>query len=114
MSECHVIWKIGRPDGERQWNFFVVIDGANVPIAVAASGGDQHLVAANRLRIWGFKNSLASRLVFDTVRHVSNGHFSGGILTCRATSWRRLWIRWSIAAAFSHMNERKPEALHTE
>ncbi len=48
MSERNVIWEIGRPDGERQWDFFVVIDGANVPIAVTATGGHKHLVAAGK------------------------------------------------------------------
>jgi hypothetical protein len=46
MSAQNVIWEIGRPDGERQWDFFVVIDRANVRITVAKIGGRKHLMAA--------------------------------------------------------------------
>ena len=67
MFECKVIWEIGRTDSERQWNFFVVIDSANVAIAVAALGGDQHLVAAGKPLVH-FKNGLAMSLPIS-LRH---------------------------------------------
>jgi hypothetical protein len=61
MSERNVIWEIGRPDGERQWDFFVVIDGVNVLIAVTAIGGRSCLVAAGKpLTLLGLREWLRS------------------------------------------------------
>jgi hypothetical protein len=34
MSEPNLIWEIERPDSERQWDFFVVIDGERHDLAV--------------------------------------------------------------------------------
>jgi hypothetical protein len=48
MSEPNLIWEIGRPGNERQWDFFVVIEGQNVPIAIASIDGRKHLTAAGR------------------------------------------------------------------
>lgn len=48
MSERNVIWEVERPDGERQWNFFVVIDGKNTPITVVSLDGRKYLGAAGR------------------------------------------------------------------
>jgi hypothetical protein len=48
MSEPNLIWEIERPDNERQWDFFVVIEGRNVPIAIASIDGHRHFTAAGR------------------------------------------------------------------
>jgi hypothetical protein len=48
MSERNAIWEVERPDGERQWNFFVVIDGKNTPITVVSLDGRKYLGAAGR------------------------------------------------------------------
>jgi hypothetical protein len=48
MSEPNFIREIERPDNERQSNFFVVIEGKNVPIAIASIDGHKHLTAAGR------------------------------------------------------------------
>jgi hypothetical protein len=47
-SEPNLIWEIERPDNERQWDFFVVIEGKNVPIAIASIDGHRHFTAAGR------------------------------------------------------------------
>jgi len=46
MSERNVICEIEQPDVTRQWDFFVVIDGENVPITVVSIDGRKHLMAA--------------------------------------------------------------------
>jgi hypothetical protein len=48
MSALNVIWEIERPDNNRQWDFFVVIDRANVRITVAKVDGRKHLMAAGK------------------------------------------------------------------
>jgi hypothetical protein len=48
MSVLNVIWEIERQDSNRQWDFFVVIDRANVRITVAKLDGRKHLMAAGK------------------------------------------------------------------
>jgi hypothetical protein len=48
MSALNVIWEIERPDSERQWDFFVVINRTNVRIAIATIGGRKHLMTAGK------------------------------------------------------------------
>jgi hypothetical protein len=43
MSLRNIIREIERPDSERQWDFFVVIDCTNVRTAVAPTRGRKEL-----------------------------------------------------------------------
>jgi hypothetical protein len=45
MSERNVIVEIDQPDDRRQWNFFVKIDGWDVPITLRVESGRKHLSA---------------------------------------------------------------------
>jgi hypothetical protein len=44
--EYRVIEEIERPHGKRVWDYFVVIEGVSVPLAVAWVGGCKHIIAA--------------------------------------------------------------------
>jgi hypothetical protein len=48
MSLRNIIREIERPDSERQWDFFVVIDCTNVQTTVAPTRGRKELVATGR------------------------------------------------------------------
>jgi hypothetical protein len=45
MSERSLIVEIEQPDDRRQWNFFVKVDGWDVPITIRVEGGRKHLSA---------------------------------------------------------------------
>jgi hypothetical protein len=48
MSERCLIWEIGRPDSERQWDCFVAIDGENLPLVVDTAEGHKRLTVAGK------------------------------------------------------------------
>jgi hypothetical protein len=48
LSLGSLIWEIERPDRERQRDFFVTVDGRQVPIVVVSNDGRKHLMAAGR------------------------------------------------------------------
>jgi hypothetical protein len=48
MSEGNFIAEIERPHDERQWNFFVMIDGDPVPIVVGFENGRKCLCVASQ------------------------------------------------------------------
>ena len=43
MSERNIIREIGLPDRERQWNFFVMVDGKAAPVVARTENGCKHL-----------------------------------------------------------------------
>ena len=44
MSERNIIREIGLPDRERQWNFFVMVDGKAAPVVARTENGCKHLM----------------------------------------------------------------------
>jgi hypothetical protein len=48
LSAHNIIEEIDQPDGERQWDFFVVFKRANALVVVAPMPGGRELMAAGR------------------------------------------------------------------
>ncbi len=48
MSERNLVVEIERPEDKRQWEFFVVIDGKNVPLRIVERDGRKYLAAAGK------------------------------------------------------------------
>jgi hypothetical protein len=52
LSEWHLIEEIELPDDKRQWDFFVTIAGAKMPVVVRQTSGRKHL-AVNHFDLLG-------------------------------------------------------------